>query len=366
MRRALVLLFVTVFLASVVAWHWWLPAAGSSVSVRSVAVSRGDIETTLALTGSVVNDYTVQLTALLDGEITSIEAREGDTVDKSAVLATLDDEPARALLDKAEAERALRQHELDLANRRHARVLQMSRAGDESAQALENSLLEKQRAEAALQLAEADQVLAALRLKNASVRAPFAGIVTLQATETGQWVEAGTRLFTLVAEDGRVVEAEADAGDFSRLAVEQLVSLSLAESPQERWPSQIVRIADSVTTGQGVAGNTFTVRIALGEQAPQLLLGQQLDVDVSTAGRVGVLRVPLEAVQESADGNTHVWIEEQGLARERAVTLGLRTINHAEVTDGLAAGDKVLIGDAGTLSEGVSVVVQSSDMQRQP
>jgi RND family efflux transporter MFP subunit len=366
MRRALLLLFLLVFVAAVAAWQWWVPATGDGVSVRAVEVSRGNIETRLALTGTVVNDYTVQLTALLDGEITSIEAREGDTVDKAAVLATLDDQPPRALLDKAGAERALRGHELGLAVRRHDRVLRMSRVGDESTQALEDSLLEKQRAEAALDLARADYLLAELRLKNASVRAPFAGVVTRQAVETGQWVEAGTRLFTLVAEDGRVVEAEADAGDFSRLAVGQGVSLSLSESPEERWTSQIVRIAESVTTGDSAAGNTFTVRIGLGAEAPQLLLGQQLDVDVSTSRRTDVLRIPLEAVRESADGQVHVWVEEQGRARERAVTLGLRTINQAQVLEGLSAGESVLLSDTKSLSDGVAVSVQAAGERPQP
>lgn len=360
MRRVLFSVFLAVFLGAVAAWFLWMPSSSSAISVELVSVARGDMETTLALTGTVVNDYTVQLTALLDGEIISIQAREGDTVEKGTVLATLDDDPPQALLDKAEAELSIRRYELELATRRHERMSRMSRAGDESEQAFDESLLDEQRSEAALSVAEADYALAELRLKNASVRAPFAGVVTQQAVETGQWVEAGTRLFTLVAEAGRVVEVEADAGDFARLDVDQQVSLSLAESPEGIWTSHIVRIAESVTTGEGAAGNTFTVRIALGEDAPRLLLGQQLNVDVSTSRREAVLRVPLEAVQERDDGQTRVWVEVDGQAQQRTVTLGLRTINAAEVLDGLEEGERVVLQASTELENGVLIDVQTS------
>ncbi len=53
-------------------------------------VSRGSVEASLQLTGSVINDRTVTLTALLDGEIMAIKAREGDVVDAGRVLAELD------------------------------------------------------------------------------------------------------------------------------------------------------------------------------------------------------------------------------------------------------------------------------------
>jgi len=223
-----------------------LRGEGDDLRVDAIEVGTGSVETNLALTGTVINDYTVSLTALLDGEITLIEAREGDRVEAGTVLARLDDGPPRAQLDKAMAAVVLSRQELSLAERRVERMTNLASAGSESSIALEDAELARQRAEAAEKSAQADQLLAELALRNASVRAPYAGVVIEQDVEQGQWVEAGTQLFTLVAEAGRAIEAEVDAGDIARVAVGQPVSLALAETPESSLPSVIERIAESV------------------------------------------------------------------------------------------------------------------------
>jgi len=356
MRRPVVLVPIAFIVAGGLLWSL-LPSGEAADEVEAIDVVRAELATTLTLTGNVVNDYTVSLTALLDGEITSISAREGDRVDAGAVLGTLDDAPPRALLDKAEAELTLRQYELELAGQREARMQGLSRTGGESSQALEDAERESRRATAAERVAVADRALAALALRNAAVRAPYAGVVIEQAVETGQWVEAGTPLFTLVAEAGRAIEAEADAGDFSRVAVGQAVRLALADDPEASWDSEIVRVAESVSTGNGTSGNTFTLRIALGEDTPRLLLGQQLDVDIATARRADVLVLPLDAIVETDEGEAHVFVEEGGVARRRPVTLGLATIDRAEIVEGLVEGDRVLLPGGASLSDGANVEV---------
>lgn len=336
-----------------------LRGQGDDLRVDAIEVGTGSVETNLALTGTVINDYTVSLTALLDGEIKRIEAREGDRIEAGTVLARLDDGPPRAQLDKAMAAVVLSRQELNLAARRVERMANLASAGSESSIALEDAELARQQAEAAEKSARADQMLAELALRNASVRAPYAGVVIEQDVEQGQWVEAGTRLFTLVAEAGRAIEAEVDAGDFARVAVGQPVSLALAETPEASWTSVIERIAESVTRGNGASGNTFTMRVGLGESAPTMLLGQQVDVDVVTASREAVIVIPLEAVEEAPDGRTRVWIDDGGKARRREVTLGLRSTHAAEVVDGLSSSERLLLATGLALEDGAAIVANA-------
>lgn len=230
MRRRALVIGAVVAVAGAALGVGLLRSPGERARVDVIEVGTGNVEMTLALSGTVINDYTVSLTALLDGEITHIEARGGDRVEAGAVLARLDDRPPRAQLDRAVAAEELSRQERDLAERRVERMTELSRtAGSESSTALEDAELALQRAEAAEKSASADRTLAELALRNASVRAPYAGVVIEQDVEQGHWVEAGMRLFTLVAEAGRAIEAEADAGDFSRVAVDRFVSLALGE-----------------------------------------------------------------------------------------------------------------------------------------
>ena len=60
-------------------YGWQQKEAATTVSI--VEVVRSTVDSRLQLTGTVINDRTVTLTALLDGEIMVIRAREGDMVE---------------------------------------------------------------------------------------------------------------------------------------------------------------------------------------------------------------------------------------------------------------------------------------------
>ncbi len=193
-------------LVGVAAGTYWLQMGDSATSVDTATVKRGSIESSLQLTGKVINDRTVTLTALLDGEIMAIRAREGDVVKAGTVLAELDSRQARALLDKANAELVLQQQSVDAASRNYERTKLLYRVENTSEQALDDSLDSKLAAEASLQAARATLTLNKLRLDNALIRSPFDGTVIQQSAETGQWLEAGQPLFEVVATEGIVIE----------------------------------------------------------------------------------------------------------------------------------------------------------------
>ena len=167
----------------VLAATFWLQQ-DSARSVRTLSVVRDSIEARLQLTGTVTNDRTVRLTALLDGEIMGIRAREGDQVEAGAILAELDSRQAQALLDKAAAELVLQRQSLDAATRDYERLARLFRAGTASEQAFDASQDARLAAEAAVAAAEATLALNQLRLDNAIIRAPFAGTVIDQSAET--------------------------------------------------------------------------------------------------------------------------------------------------------------------------------------
>ena len=85
-----------------------------------------------------------------------------------------------------------------------------------------------------------------LRLDNALIKSPFAGTVIQQSAETGQWLEAGTPLFKVVATEGTVIEAAVSASDWSRMSVGQGVTLALKSSSVASWKSEVSWIAPTV------------------------------------------------------------------------------------------------------------------------
>lgn len=344
------MLVAVVMAAAAYSWR----QAEATRSVSTVAVVRGSIDSRLQLTGTVINDRTVTLTALLDGEITSILAREGDQVEPGDVLAELDSRQARAMVDQASAELVLSEQALQATTRNLDRIERLSQVGSVSMQSRDDGRDAQIEARASLHAARARLTMNQLLLDNAVIRSPFSGTVIEQSAETGQWLEAGTPLFKVVASEGTVIEAGVSASDWSRLSVGQPVTLSSDVNGGVQWASDISWIAPTVDTIGGQAKNV-AVRILPTEKAPPLLLGQDVDVDVLLQRNDDVLIVPLQVLQESDQGEFSVFVLDDRTARKQQLTIGLTSLEDAEVVLGLTEGEQVIVPSGKPLHDGQAV-----------
>lgn len=349
LKKIFLLLLALVGIGAIAYWQF---KPDPVVSVSTVSVDKGDIIRTLNLVGEIINDQTVTMTALLDGEIISIKAREGDAVSKGDTLAELDSQEANKLLDKANAELQYQQQNVETTTRNYQRLRNLSRAGNASRQALDDALNAMLSAEAAVKVATASVSLAELKLQNARIEAPFDGTVVLQSAEIGQWVEAGTRLFTIVSDTGNVIEAEVDSSEWSRVELEQVALLSTDAIPEKQWPSRVKWIAPNISED---SGNTFAVRFSLGDDTPAFLLGQELDVDLELDRVTDVLTAPLQALIEESPGQFVVYVADAGEAKRRTVEIGLKNLIDAEITSGLDQGDVLVLPGRHRLYDGMPI-----------
>lgn len=349
MIRALIF-FLLLLIAGLGAWLLLRPSAPLPVTV--VTVERGDIASTLQLTGRVVNDRTVTITALLDGEITAINARQGDRVKSNAVLASLNNQIAAAQVTKAEAELLYQRRNLQITGSNYSRIKKLSDKGTSTLQAVDDALLEKRRVEASFKVAEAELAIRQLQLQSAEIKAPFSGTIIEQHAEVGQWVEAGSRLFKLVADDGRVVEMQVDAGDVQKIALGQTATMSLESQADTEWENEIIWLAPAITASGN--NNSFAVRVDVGQSAPALMLDQQVDVELQIDNRSDVLLVQQAALLSDA-GGYFLFMLDGDTSRIRRIETGLFSIDSVEITSGIDAGEKVIIPGLTTLQDGSRV-----------
>lgn len=322
------------------------------LSVSGVQVQRNDMAYIIRMTGEVINDRTVSLTALVNGRVEQVYVARGDLVKKDDTLASMDNRASIARLNKAQARVQQERVRLNEQQQRYNRLSGLSGRGVVSVEALDQAKFEMEAAQAAVAIAQADAEMSAIEQDWQKLNAPFDAVIIDKWTESGQWVEAGTQLFQLVAIEGWEIEANLDAVDTGRVHVGQLVNVTSDAFPNQRWETQIHWIGPAVERSSERNLNTFPVRMGLGKDAPRLLLGQQLDIEIAIEERENVLSLPYSALREREPGLFEVALLEQEVIRLQPVESGLETDTHVEIISGVDEGQWVALFDSGYLEDG--------------
>ena len=173
----------------------------------------------------------------------------------------------------------------------------------------------------------------------ATVRAPTDGRVLLRSVEPGQIVQPGAALLSLALAGPTQLVAQVDERFLDQLQVGQPASVVADAFATQPFAARVRSIAPAVDAQRGAV----EVKLAP-EQAPPAFLREDmtLSVEVLTGERASALVLPLSALQ--SDGAVRVLVD--GRVQARPVRLGLRTLDAAEVLEGLAEGEQVLVGAA--------------------
>jgi HlyD family secretion protein len=199
-------------------------------------------------------------------------------------------------------------------------------------------------AQAQLALAASATAGARARLAQVLITAPADARVLARLVEPGQIVQPGRALLTLALAGEAQLSAQADERFLEQLQVGQAASVVADAYPAQRFAARVQAIAPLVDAQRGAIEVKFSL-----PQAPPAFLREDmtLSVEVETARRDATLVVPASALRgDTGAGAASVLIERDGRVEARAVRLGLRTPDAAEVLAGLAAGDTVLLGPA--------------------
>ena len=113
--------------------------------------------------------------------------------------------------------------------------------------------------------------------------------------------------------------------------------------PTQRFTARVLTIAPLVDAQRGA----IEVKFSLLQPVPVFLREDMtLSVEVETARSEQALVVPADALRGDESTGTSVWLARDGRVEARKVRLGLRTLDAAEVLDGLNPGELVLVGTA--------------------
>jgi RND family efflux transporter MFP subunit len=346
------------------------PAAGKGGSkkgpqafpVEVAEVQARDVQLVIPAVGSVDAFERVQVTARVSGVVERVRFTEGDLVKSGQLLVEI--EPQRYQVAVRSAKAALlrvkaSQAEAAAGLQRRQQAVEKS-PGLIPAEELETwrtkgSLADAEQAEAAARYDEA-----ALNLRDAYVRAPTTGTIETRNVQTGQYMQPGVVLATLVQRDPLLLRFQVPEADAGKLQKSMVVVFKVQGDPTEfrATLTHIAALADMTTRMVPVTGEVAP------EQRDSLRPGSFAEVTASVGAVSNAPVVPEIAVRPSERGFLAYVIEEQGgkpVARERIVKLGMHTSDgHVEVREGLKAGEKLVIRGGEALKEGAEVRVQGA------
>jgi HlyD family secretion protein len=374
-------------------------------TVRTAKVERQDIHEGVVTNGKAEPINYREVRAEVEGEVASLAVHEGDKVTEGKALLDLGQgqmaselEQARAdlvsaeeavslleqggttaqiaelkaQLDNARRERDLASNEVQMDERlvekgAVARAdLDQSRARLAKAQsdlaALEAKskrrydLEEMTRVKARVAAASAAESLAEERQRSTHVTSPLNGTVYSLAVHAGDHVNRGDVL-ARVGDLSRIrVRVFVDEPDLGRVADAQPVLITWDGLPGRQWKGQVERLPSEVKEmGTRTVGE---VACTVDNPAGELLPNTNLNVEIVTASKSGVLGLPREAVIGD-DSRRFVYVVRHGALARQEVHTGILSATRAEIVQGLQAGDEVALASDVPLADGMKVRVSN-------
>ena len=228
------------------------------------------------------------------------------------------------------------------------------------------SLNPNDRALAAAKTAEAQQHLATLdaQLSYATIRSPITGIVTDQYQYEGEFASAGGKLVTIADTSTVIVKAPFSDTVAAELKPGDAASVVPTDTSAEEMKGQITLLSRS----SDATNRTVEVWVTLANPAGKLRANGAAQVTVIANSKNDAIIVPASAVTleaSNADEGTVMIVDKLMVAREKKVTVGIRSGDRMEITEGLSEGDTVVIEGNFALPDGTKVVVAKDEDKKE-
>jgi len=337
------------------------PAAFPPTEVGALEVQPRDLSLALEYAAQLRGVREVEVRARVSGILLERLYDEGQRVKAGDLLFRIDPAPFRAAAERARADLGVQQALLQQARREHERILPLYDQKLASLRDRDNAIAGFESAQANVAAAEAALRSAELNLSYTDVRAPIAGLTSLEVRSEGSLVTAGDdssllaylvqsdRLYVELAlpeTDAELVRAAHDARPDS--VVVRVVGTNGAQVGPD---ARIDFIAPRVDDATGTVG----VRAVVDNSANVLSPGRVVRARVDGVSVASSLVIPKRALLHGAQG-AFVWVI--GAAEQvapRPVELGTSSGNDVVVVSGLSNGDRVVVDGVLKVQPGAAV-----------
>jgi RND family efflux transporter MFP subunit len=291
------------------------------------------------------------------GAVDSVKFVDGQTVKKGDPLVIIEVDryqvavdQAKAALDKATASEKAAEAEVA---RRQGAVAQ--NPGLVTGEEIATFQTQVETSKADMETARQMLRVAQINLRDAVVRAPFAGAIQTRTVQQGQYLQPGAVLGTLIQRDPLIVRFPVTEQDAPRIKLGTKAHLTLRETPRS-YDAEIILVSEAADPTTRLVTVAATVDDT--EHKYWLRPGAFCDVAYPVGDARQAIVVPSLAVQPTEKGNVVYTVDANNTAHLRQIQLGMYTPEGGvEVTQGLTAGDMLVVRGFEPLTEGARVQI---------
>ena len=348
--------------------------------VEFAVVRRAPVAEQILIVGNLIGAATVQVVPRVNGRLSSVDVKLGDSVRRGQTVARVEDQEIQEQVRQAEAsyqvgQATIRQRDADLklatTNRDRSkslyeRQLLPQQTYDDTEARFQAALAQLDLARAQFGEAKARLDESKITLANTIIGSPVDGFVSKRFSDQGAFVGPNSPVVSVV--DIRTVRMVANLieKDSKRVPAGTNAAVEVDAYPGEKFAGRVSRVAPVFDP----ATRTAEMEIEIPNTGYRLKPGMYARVQLTIAAKANALTVPRNAVVE-IDGKSGVFISAAAAGRGQAqpaqgppaltakflpVQTGIRDGEHVEITAGVQDGTRVITTGAGALKDGDRIV----------
>lgn len=318
--------------------------------MRTARVATRDLAYEVHALGSLEAEELVQITAEVPGAVKEVLFHAGDRATRDTILVRIDPDRYRLEAERAAAAERRAVADSDRARSDLHRRETLAREQLLAEEELDRARQEARRLSAEAAVARAGTEIAQQNLRRSEVRPARSGEISTRTVDTGQFVQVGNVLATLVDLGRLRLRFKVSDSESLKIREGQPVSFRVASLGDVTFNARVYQVGDSADP------TTRQVEILAWVKNPgSLKPGVFAEVTLATGTRRGAIAVPESAVRASERGFI-VYAVEGGVAREKPVTIGLRTGDGSvEIVSGLKVEETIVVDGSDRLANGMPV-----------
>lgn len=330
---------------------------GRVMEVEAAKVGRQDLNPIITLSANLEAGWNAEISPKADGRINRLYVEEGDFVKAGTVVAELDMEELTAQVAQAEGNLLVARAEMEQAELELSRMDSLVKQGAVSTQTYDTARIKRDLNFGKVKAAQGNLDQLTTRLNNARIIAPRDGVVVKRHLQAGFFAKAGTAIISIADTSSLLAKATLGEGQITEVKVGSPATVIVNALAGRKFSGVVTRISPAAD----LPARTFTAEISVPN--PDGILKQGMFAKAEIVGNLkkNALVVPQIALVMREDQKTVYVINQESKVQQQTLKLGYVAGGFAEVLDGVAEGDLIVVAGHNKIKDGATVKASAKD-----